>query len=47
MTDKKQLNDALEEVNTRTGDVQQAISDLPAKIAYSVKSSKNEGNESK
>ena len=46
-SDKKQLNSALEKISTNISDLQQAIKDLPDKIAESIKSSKNTDNESR
>jgi len=41
------VNNVIKEINTNLNDLQKAMKDLPDKIAQSVKTSKNEGNESK
>ena len=46
-SDRKQLTSTLEKINTSIADLQQVIRDLPDKIVEAIKSSKNEGNESK
>jgi hypothetical protein len=47
MSEKKQLNHTLEKINTNIANLQQAIEDLPDRIAESTKSSKDRDNESR
>jgi len=47
MADKKQLNHTLEEISTNIANLQQAIEDLPDRIAESINLSNDENRESK